>query len=268
MIAVVAGAAVLMAVCLAGGERARRDERLRLVVSASPAAGSASSRGAVPVIVAAACAGVVSLLGPAVAAIGASVCVALVVSARRVLRRRRAATCATEIVDVLFAMAAELRCGQPPGRAIEVAAGAAPALASQLRRAASVVAAGGSAAAELAEMGARPGCDGLRAAAAAWQVTEARGAATAEVLDRLAGALDAEIDARRTLDAALAGPRATMVMLGALPVAGVLVGQSLGADPLRLLVHSRLGALLLCGAAVLDAVGIAWTLLLVRRATR
>ena len=44
---------------------------------------------------------------------------------------------------------------------------------------------------------------------------------------------------RRELDAALAGPRATAALLSMLPVAGVLMGSALGADPVAFLVSVR-----------------------------
>jgi Flp pilus assembly protein TadB len=64
-----------------------------------------------------------------------------------------------------------------------------------LQRAAAAVRAGGSPAVELGEVAALPGCTALRVVAAAWRVAESNGAATAEVLDRLGAALDAEHEA-------------------------------------------------------------------------
>jgi tight adherence protein B len=113
-----------------------------------------------------------------------------------------------------------------------------------------------------------PGCTGLLAVAAAWEVTEAAGGAVADVLDRLGDVLESERQAREALDAALAAPRATMALLAGLPMLGILLGQSLGAQPLHLLLRQPVGWALLAIGATLDTLGVLWTKVLVRRALR
>ena len=49
-----------------------------------------------------------------------------------------------------------------------------------------------------------------------------------------------------------------MLVLALLPLFGVALGATIGADPLHLLLHERLGWGLLTAAAVLDAVGLFW----------
>lgn len=183
--------------------------------------------------------------------------------ARRVVARR-----AGDVVDVVFALAAELRAGRTPGRALALVAGAGTSLAPQLSQAAAAVDAGGSASVELGRIADLPGCGGLRSTAAAWAVTESAGGPVADVLDRMGEVLDAEAQSRAALDAALAGPRATMALLAALPVLGLVLGQSLGAHPVGLLLRRPLGWSLLAGGAVLDITGVVWTRLLVGRALR
>ena len=80
--------------------------------------------------------------------------------------------------------------------------------------------------------------------------------------------MDAERHARTALSAAMAGSRATMFLLAALPAFGLALGQAMGAHPLDLLLHSPLGWGLLTVAAVLDTVGVLWTLAIIRRALR
>jgi tight adherence protein B len=174
----------------------------------------------------------------------------------------------TETVEVVFALASELRAGRPPGRAIALVASSSALLRQALAEAAAAVDAGARPGDELGRVAAVPGCSGLRAVAAAWTVTESAGGAVADVVDRLGDVLETERQARDALDAALAGPRATMVLLAGLPLLGLALGTSLGADPVGLLVHRPLGWLLLAAGATLDALGVLWTRLLVRRALR
>jgi tight adherence protein B len=188
--------------------------------------------------------------------------------ARRWRRRRDVAGREAEAIEVVFALAAELRAGRPPGRALALVADTAPLLRAPLAEAAAAVGAGASPAGELRRVGVIPGCAGLLSVAAAWAVTESAGGAVAEVLDRLGDVLEADRQARAALDAALAAPRATMALLAALPVLGVVLGQSLGARPLHVFVHRPLGWALLAVGVTLDLVGVAWTRLLVSRALR
>ncbi len=183
-------------------------------------------------------------------------------------RRRDARRRETEVVEIVFALAAELRAGRPPGRALALVSASSSLLQRPLADAAAAVGAGAHPGEELARVAAVPGCHGLRAVAAAWAVTESAGGAVAEVLDRLGDVLESERQARDALDAALAGPRATMLLLAGLPMLGLVLGESLGAHPLGLLVHRPLGWGLLTVGSALDGLGILWTRLLVRRALR
>jgi tight adherence protein B len=188
------------------------------------------------------------------------------------MRRRRhrqvVARRTSETVEMVFALAAEVRAGRPPGRALALVAATASELRFPLHQASRAVEAGASAASELGSLAVMPGCSGLLGVAAAWQVTEAAGGPVADVLDRLGEVLDADAQSRAALAAALAAPRATVALLAALPVLGVALGESLGAHPLDLLMHQPIGWALVCAAAVLDCIGIGWMQLLVRRALR
>ena len=186
----------------------------------------------------------------------------------RARRRRVIADRQAEAIEIVFALAAELRAGQPPGRALARVAESAPSLRASLVGASMAVESGAPPSGELRRIGALPGCDGLLGVAAAWAVTESAGGAVAEVLDRLGEVLEADRQSRAALDAALAAPRATMALLAGLPVLGVVLGQSLGARPLHLLVGRPLGWMLLAAGITLDLLGVVWTRLLVRRALR
>lgn len=178
--------------------------------------------------------------------------------AARSARARRAAR-QEGCVEVVFALASELRAGRTPAQALTSAAGTTAALREPLEAAAAAVRAGAPAAPRLRAVAALPGCAALGGVAAAWQVTEQAGGAVADVLERLGRSLDEDATDRKNFEAALAGPRATMALLAALPALGVAMGQSAGAHPLHLLLHRPVGWALLAGAVVLEAVGLAWS---------
>lgn len=183
-------------------------------------------------------------------------------------RRREAKRREAETVEVVFALAAELRAGRPPGRALALVSSSSALLRAPLADAAAAVDAGARPGEELARVASVPGCAGLAAVAAAWTVTESAGGAVADVVDRLGDVLETERQAKDALDAALAGPRATMLLLAALPALGLALGESLGAHPVDLLVHRPIGWALLLVGGVLDGIGVLWTRLLVGRAMR
>jgi tight adherence protein B len=171
-------------------------------------------------------------------------------------------------VEAVFALAAELRAGRPPSRALALVAAQSGVLSGPLGGAAAAVANGASASDELRLAADQPGCSGFRSVAAAWDVTSRAGGPVADVLDRLGEVLDADRHARTALAAAMAGSRATMVLLAALPGFGLALGQALGAHPLAMLLHRPLGWMLLSVASVLDVFGVIWTRVIMTRALR
>jgi tight adherence protein B len=200
----------------------------------------------------------------------AVVATALVLGRVRVSRRAAAAreSAVEATVEVTVGLAAELRAGRTTAQALAAVAPWSGPLQPALSSAAAAVAAGASAADGLLLAAAVPGASGLRRVAAAWRVTESTGGRLAGVLDRLAEALDGELELRQELESALAGPRATVVLLAGLPVMGLGLGQAVGARPLHLLLYRPLGWGLLAGAAVLDAAGVVVMTRITRWATR
>lgn len=185
---------------------------------------------------------------------------------RRELRRREA--CAAATIEVTVALAGELRAGRTPSEALRLAADVAGPLAAGLLAAAAATEVGAAPADELAEAARTPGAERLASVAGCWAVAVAAGGRVADTLDRLAEAMDADDELRRELDSALAGPKATMVLLGGLPLLGIALGQSVGAGSVQLLVHRPLGWALLGAAGVLDAVGVVLTRTIARVALR
>jgi tight adherence protein B len=113
----------------------------------------------------------------------------------------------------------------------------------------------------------RPGAEGLLGLAACWRVAVDQGRrARGRDSTGSKGALRAERDQRADLRAQLAGARSTAVMLGGLPVLGLLLGTALGADPLRVLLHSGAGLGCLLVGGLLEGVGLWWALRIVRGA--
>jgi tight adherence protein B len=168
------------------------------------------------------------------------------------------------VAEVVFALAAELRAGRTPAQAFESAALSTRVLREPLTAASRAIRAGATAADPLRTVAQLPGCDAFAAVAAVWQVTEQAGGAVADVLDRLGQTIDADAADRRNFEAVLAGPRASMALLAALPALGLAMAQSAGARPLRLLFHRPIGWALLGAALLLEVVGLAWSRRLVR----
>lgn len=199
----------------------------------------------------------ISLLLVSVAA-GSGLLVRRVRGARRTSRARN--TAATATVEVTLALAGELRAGRTPAESLAAVADLAGPLRPALDAAHLAVAVGANPAAELARAATTvAGAERLGLVAAAWAVAESAGGRVAVVLERLAEAMDSDDELRQELDAAMAGPRATMALLAGLPLLGLALGQAVGARPIDLLLHRPLGWGLLAAAAVLDALGVVVT---------
>jgi tight adherence protein B len=152
----------------------------------------------------------------------------------RVLLRWRAARAAARArvraLDALYSLAADLRAGAPV-------------------TAVSIVDGGG----RLAGL-----VDALR------RVADQTGAPLADLLERVAA--DARTTDRISAVAAAqaAGAQATAWLLAALPAGGIALGYAIGADPLRVLLHTPLGAGCAAGAIALQVGGLAWADRIVR----
>jgi len=150
-------------------------------------------------------------------------------------------------------LAAELRVGQPPTRALIQAAGSPSAWPAAARAAE----AGGDVAEAL-----RRDANGrgpLVSLAVCWHASLRHGAGLADAVDRLAVSARASMEVRATLAAELAGPRATSTVLMLLPVIGVILGVIMGAEPLAWLFGTGPGwACLVCGVG-LTVLGSWWT---------
>jgi tight adherence protein B len=213
--------------------------------------------------------------GLVIAVLGASVLPVLAgAAAVPVLRRVRRAAAENRacqrrgdaVVALCSAVAGEVRAGRQPGEALSRAARDSGGLGDAEAVVLAAARFGGDVPGALADAARQPGADGLLGLAACWRVAVDRGAGLAAGLDRLEGALRAERDQRADLRAQLAGARSTAVMLAGLPVLGLLLGTALGADPLRVVLHSTAGLGCLLVGAVLEGAGLWWALRIVRGA--
>lgn len=107
----------------------------------------------------------------------------------------------------------------------------------------------------------------LAVLARAWRLSEESGAAASRTTAGAAAAIRARVAARDRVGAALAGPRASMGLLTALPLAGPLVGLLLGVSPAELYGSEAARASAAVGL-LLTAAGWWWGRSLVRRALR
>lgn len=197
-------------------------------------------------------------------------------------RRRQRERAADSVAALCAAVVGELRAGQEPGQALvtglrECAADGEPRVrggpgwpggGAWLGEAeAAVLAAarfGGDVPGALRQAAGGPGLEGLSGMAACWQVAVDGGAGLVAGLDRLETALRADRRRREELRAQLAGAWSTVVVLALLPVAGLGLGAALGADPLRVLLHTPGGLLCLVVGGLLEAAGLFWACRIVR----
>jgi tight adherence protein B len=179
------------------------------------------------------------LAGGPVAGTVAAVYAAL---AGRALRRRsarlRVTAARSAALDDLVALAADLRAGLPP-----VAAG-------RLGPAAAAAAAGRSGPASADRL--------ARLTASVWRLAERTGAPAAELIERIEA--DARAADRAVAKAAAqgAGAQATAMLLAGLPLGGIGLGVGIGADPVRVLLHTPIGAACAIGAVLLQCGGLLW----------
>lgn len=146
-------------------------------------------------------------------------------------------------LDALGALAAELRAGLPAVSALSALAG--PAALGGVR--------------PRDRYGLLSAHRVDRLARAAVLLAEETGAPLADLLDRIAADGRAARRAAATAAAQAAGARATAWLLAGLPAGGIALGYGIGADPLRVLLHTPFGAGCAVAAIGLQLAGLAWS---------
>ncbi|MEU2334990.1 type II secretion system F family protein [Streptomyces sp. NPDC006654] len=173
---------------------------------------------------------------------------------------------ADAVIALCGALAGEVRAGRQPAEALLRAARDSGGLGEAQAAVVAAARFGGDVPGALAVAARQPGADGLSGLAACWRVAVDQGAGLAAGLDRLDAALRADRDQRADLRAQLSGARATALMLAALPALGLLLGSAMGAEPLRVLLHTGAGLGCLVAGTVFEGAGMWWAVRIVRGA--
>ncbi|MFI1466155.1 type II secretion system F family protein [Streptomyces wuyuanensis] len=171
---------------------------------------------------------------------------------------------ARAVIALCGGVVGELRAGSQPAQALLTAGRSTGALGGAEAAVLAAAKFGGDVAGELRRASREPGAEGLAGLAACWLVAVDGGAGLATGIDRLEAALTMEGNQRESLRAQLAGAWSTVVVLALLPAIGLALGWALGADPLRVLLHSPAGLGCLLVGAVAEAAGLYWATRIVR----
>src|SRR5690606_34517676 len=238
--------------------------RLRLRAVASPAATgrrrSGSSRRSLAWVAVALMAVLAGVLGGPVAAVvaGAYGAAAVRALARRAARRARISR-RRELLDHLSSAAADLRAGLPVADALALTGVPAAAVAGG-----PLPATGGGAPRRWGTDAAHhPLVSRIQAAVA---LADRTGAPLADLLERIEADARAADRVGAAVAAQAAGFQATAWLLAGLPAAGLALGYAIAADPLRVLLHTPVGAACAVTAVGLQLAGLGWTRRLMRAA--
>jgi len=215
--------------------------------------------GRMPVLVGAAVLAVV-LLPPAVVVAAAILAATLGARRHRAHRARRRVVDSQRLAAALETLVGELRVGAHPVSAFGVAAAECDGpVGDSLRAVAARARLGADVAAGLRAVAASSSAPAQwNRLAVCWQLAAEHGLA----ISVLMRAAQRDIVERQRftarVEAGLAGARATAVILAALPVVGVLLGQLIGARPVAFLLGGGVGGWLLVGGVALVCIGLVW----------
>ena len=188
----------------------------------------------------------------------------LAATIRRQLRARaesrRTLTATDGLAEALRALVAGLRTGAHPASAAESAAeDAHPETATTMRAIAAAARLDGDLTTVLDTARTPALAEALRRVGRAWQLAQRHGLPLADVLDAVRRDLEQRARFTRQVLARMAGPRSSAVVLSLLPVVGVALGVTVGADPLGVLTGTGPGQVLLVTGVTFMCVGIAWS---------
>ncbi len=173
-----------------------------------------------------------------------------------------------QALTVLDLVAAGLRAGVTAHRALELALAELPtdAMVRQTLERSSTQ--GGSEPAGWRRLSRATGAPELALVAQAWELSTRFGVPLESAVETVARVLRRSMQVRHRRDAALAGPRATMRLLTALPLAGPLCGWAFGFDPVELYAGGLLQLVVTGVGLLLLGVGWLWCRALIAKASR
>ena len=188
---------------------------------------------------------------------------------RSVMARRAATEQLSALTHALESIVGELKTGQTPGAALEIAHRDLQQR-SLLRSAAAgpIVRAVGQAV-QTTAFGSRWPESAVQAMpqfSRMWQVAQVFGLPMAEMLECYRGDLVARQGHQSKTAAALAGPRLTIAILASLPIFGLVLGQAFGAEPFHFLSSPGIGAIVLVAGVGLSCAGVVWSVQIMSRA--
>ena len=166
-----------------------------------------------------------------------------------------------DVLRFAEALSAELTAGRPHRTALVHAARGHERLLAETLGASRL---GGDIADALLRDSIRAGQPALRSLAACWRVGEDTGAGLSAAIASVARAIRESDRADLELVARTAEPRATMRVLAALPLVGLVLGMGLGADPWGWLTGTALGRLMLVCGVSLQLLGVLWSRRIIR----
>lgn len=170
------------------------------------------------------------------------------------------------VAELLVALSAELSAGQPLNSALAAAsAGLSPPPCPKAVWAAEM---GGDVPAALRADADVAGSRTLRGLAACWEVAAGSGVGMSLAVRRLAQTDRETQVSQGQLRAELAATVTSGRLLALLPMVGLLLGHSLGADPLGWLLGGWIGRCVLLGGVAFEVAGVLWVRAIVRSVQR
>jgi tight adherence protein B len=239
---------------------ARAAARLRTIAGHRPRKRLRTPRPSALSVVAAAI-----VAGWLVAGVGGVVAATLLaVTVRRQLRaraeQRRSLTAADGLAEALRSMVAGLRTGAHPATAAASAAEDAHSeTAATMRAIAAAARIDGDVSAVLTTAQSPAIGTALDRVSTAWRLAQRHGLPLAEVLDAVRRDLEQRARFTRQVLARMTGPKSSALALSLLPVLGLALGMTMGANPLQVLTGAGLGQILLVVGVALLCAGVAWS---------
>ena len=100
---------------------------------------------------------------------------------------------------------------------------------------------------------------------AGWLLSRRHGLALTPLIEALAADLAEQLTADERRAGEVAGPRTSGYVMALLPVLGLALGAGMGADPIRVLLASPAGSVLLVAGVSLICAGLLWSARIIRQ---